>query len=316
MINADIIARARSTPIEAVIDARGVKLRGRIERVGPCPVCGGRDRFSINVKKQLFNCRGCGKGGDVIGLVQFLDRISFPDAVATLADERFGAGSREPERTRKRKQRVARHEADLEEQKRLSDAVRIWDEAQPIAGTPGETYLAGRGIALDDVPEHGRLRWHPACPWEAATAPCVVARFSDVMTCEPRGVHRRPISGAKPKSLGPTHGCVIRLWPDEEVAGGLVLGEGVETALAAATRIVHKGTLLRPAWAAGSAGNMAGLPVLSGVESLTILVDNDASGAGQRAAESCAKRWREAGREVIRLTPTAAGADFNDLVPR
>jgi hypothetical protein len=32
-------------------------------------------------------------------------------------------------------------------------------------------------------------------------------------------------------------GCVIRLWPDDMVELGLVLGEGVETTLAAATRI-------------------------------------------------------------------------------
>jgi hypothetical protein len=37
--------------------------------VGPCPSCGGNDRFSINVRKQAFNCRSCGgKGMDGIGL--------------------------------------------------------------------------------------------------------------------------------------------------------------------------------------------------------------------------------------------------------
>ena len=44
-----------------------------------------------------------------------------------------------------------------------------------------------------------------------------------------------------------------------------MLGEGVETTLAAATRIEHRGTLLQPAWAAGSAGNMAKFPVLTGI---------------------------------------------------
>ena len=36
---------ARHSPIERVIGERGVKLSGKIERVGPCPICGGRDRF-------------------------------------------------------------------------------------------------------------------------------------------------------------------------------------------------------------------------------------------------------------------------------
>jgi hypothetical protein len=48
------IARARAVPIELEVERRGIKLRGRIDRVGPCPGCGGTDRFSINTKKQLF----------------------------------------------------------------------------------------------------------------------------------------------------------------------------------------------------------------------------------------------------------------------
>ena len=109
-------------------------------------------------------------------------------------------------------------------------------------------------------------------------------------------------------------GCVIRLWPDEEVTQGLVLGEGVETVLAAATTIVHRGTLLGPAWAAGSAGNLESFPVLRGIESLTILTDNDVSGRGQQAAHRCGRRWREAGRYVALLVPRRAGTDFNDII--
>ena len=76
---------ARATRIERVCDQRGIKLRGKIERVGPCPICGGNDRFSINIRKQIFNCRGCAVGGDVIALTQFLDGCNFPDAIKTLA---------------------------------------------------------------------------------------------------------------------------------------------------------------------------------------------------------------------------------------
>ena len=81
----DHVARAKATPIQSVITERGIKLRGRIERVGPCPVCGGDDRFSINTKKQLWNCRGCNVGGDVIALVQHLDKSDFKSACETLA---------------------------------------------------------------------------------------------------------------------------------------------------------------------------------------------------------------------------------------
>jgi hypothetical protein len=53
--------------------------------VGPCPKCGGTDRFSISTKKQVFNCRQCGTGGDIIELVKFLDGCGTRDAVEKLA---------------------------------------------------------------------------------------------------------------------------------------------------------------------------------------------------------------------------------------
>jgi hypothetical protein len=80
------IDKARAVRIEDVIAERNIKLSpGRVERCGPCPSCGGTDRFSINVRKQVFNCRGCGSKGDVIALVQTLDGVDFTAAVETLA---------------------------------------------------------------------------------------------------------------------------------------------------------------------------------------------------------------------------------------
>ena len=58
---------------------------------------------------------------------------------------------------------------------------------------------------------------------------------------------------------------------------------------------------------------MRAFPVLAGIEALTILVDHDVSGEGQFAAAICAQRWREAGREVVRLMPRIAGTDFNNI---
>jgi hypothetical protein len=82
------VQQAHSVPIEDELARRGIHLRGKIERAGPCPVCGGTDRFSINTEKQLWNCRGCGKGGDVIDLVQHIDGSDFTAACTMLAGER------------------------------------------------------------------------------------------------------------------------------------------------------------------------------------------------------------------------------------
>jgi hypothetical protein len=43
------VADARSIRIEDETAKRGIKLRGGVDRCGPCPQCGGFDRFSINV---------------------------------------------------------------------------------------------------------------------------------------------------------------------------------------------------------------------------------------------------------------------------
>ena len=226
----------------------------------------------------------------------------------------FPDGERRIERPSIEQRAAADADAARERQRKIEAADEIWREARPIAGTAGAAYLAKRGIDLDQIPNHGGLRFQPRCPWGPGDyLPCVLARYTDVITCEPRGIRRRPINGEKPKTLGPMGGCVIRLLPDEEVTQGLCLAEGVETAAFAATRIIHDGTFYRPMWAAGSAGNMETFPVLPGIDVLTLLVDNDESGAGQKAAHVCGERWRRAGREVILRIPKERGADFNDL---
>jgi Protein of unknown function (DUF3631)/Zinc-binding domain of primase-helicase len=80
-------ARAHAVPIECETERRGIELRGAVERVGPCPKCGGEDRFAIHTKKGVWNCRGCGVGGDVIKLVEHLDGINFIAACTALTGE-------------------------------------------------------------------------------------------------------------------------------------------------------------------------------------------------------------------------------------
>jgi hypothetical protein len=282
-----------------------------------CPWCGPDRRTAYNRKREVlhiwretpdfasYNCARCrAKGwardgdGDHPGAPAARPRESAADAKRR--DEAEAA-------------KIAR---------RIGEALCLFDEAGELAGSPGWHYLARRGVDLDALPSRNgeSLRWHQRCPWrrDGGTRPAIVALFTDAVTGEPRAIHRiAPIGGSNKADklmLGPTKGCVIRLWPDDEVTTGLVLGEGIETVLAAATRIAHRGTSLSPAWAAGDAGHLAALPILAGIEVLTLLVDHDESRTGQDAAQACSARWTAAGREVIRLVPRLVRTDFADLV--
>jgi putative DNA primase/helicase len=210
----------------------------------------------------------------------------------------------------------------VEAEARTRRALAIWSETVDPRGTPAWRHLAARGIALGELPSriHTVLRWHPRCPWGTGGAwhGCMVALWTDAVSGEPRAIHRTAItdSGEKVgrKTFGPNAGCVIRLWPDEVVERGLVIGEGIETTLAAATRVQLRGTLLMPAWAAGDAGHLEKFPVLPGIEALTVLVDHDENRRGQCATAECARRWTAAEREVTQLIPRIPGEDFTDLV--
>ena len=66
--------------------SRGIKLKkiGKNYQ-GRCPFHEEESAsFTVNPDKNLWNCFGCGKGGDVIELVKLLDGCTFPEAVAKL----------------------------------------------------------------------------------------------------------------------------------------------------------------------------------------------------------------------------------------
>jgi phage/plasmid primase-like uncharacterized protein len=328
------IDQGRAIRTESVLRERNIleKLKGCNGRfAGPCPVCGGTDRFGVDLRKGggLFNCRRCRRGGgDAISLVCFLDGCDFIEAVTTLvgpppsgkqetAEERSAREQRALERRqrleRDRQERESRAAAELRDSIRYCDG--LWAKATPLP-PKALAYLARRGIVLDDVPDQAGLRFLARCPLGGSVKPCIIARFTHAVSGAAGGLWRRPLTGEKPKSLAPIKGHVIRLWPDEDVAEGLVIGEGVETGLAAGTMITHSNTLLRPVWACGCDDNLRNFPTLPGIGHLTVLADNDVKRAGQAAARACAERWAEAGREVEVLTPDVSGEDFNDLVLR
>lgn len=158
----------RAVALCGFVPARGLN-RGR-DHAGPCPACGGRDRFSVNYSKRKYNCRGCGaRGADALNLALVGDHLSFIDACEALSGEprpASVAAETEAQRAERAARRAAhdkaaaedaaRRAAEAEEWRRraIQSARKIWARGRaPSRIVPA--YLAARGC---DLPASAMLR--------------------------------------------------------------------------------------------------------------------------------------------------------------
>ena len=198
--------------------------------------------------------------------------------------------------------------------------LELWRNSRPIEpGTVAASYLAARDCRLPHP--GGDLRWHPALEHPCGhVGPVLLALMTHAVTCAPLSLHRTWITATGKakvdlprlywRGLPQRHG-VVRLWPDDAVTLGLLVGEGLETVLTAARGFT-------PAWACLDAWHLKTLPVLAGLDCLTIVADHDAPNpqtgirAGEDAVINCARRWLAAGVEVRIWADRRVGVDFAD----
>jgi Toprim domain/CHC2 zinc finger/DNA polymerase family A len=256
---------------------------------------------SMKIYHDHYHCFGCGAHGDRIDWLMAIEKLSRAEAVHLL---KTWDGPVTPKPS-----------ALNDEISKRTFALQLWKQAHPIAGTLAARYLTDiRGVDLTALSANidEALRFHPRCSFGPGMRhPCMLALMRNAVTDVPVGVQRIAFTADANKidrrMLG-NHG-VVKLWP---AGKELIIGEGLETVLAAASRVPYDDKPLQPAWAALSANMLGGFPVLNGVERLIILVDHDE--AGLTAAATCEERWTRAGRTVVQLTPDRPGEDFNDLV--
>jgi len=192
-------------------------------------------------------------------------------------------------------------------------ALRLWNGADPCAGTPAALYLAGRG--LPHLVASQALRFRADCPHpeERHRMPALIAAVTD-FAGRIVAVHRTFVTRAGEKapvippraSLGKIGGGAVRLSdpvPDKR----LVIGEGIESS--AACGLLTE----QPAWAAVSAGNL-GWRLTLPIEINSVLIACDRDPPGMRAAEAAAARWRAEDRNVRIASPDRLGTDFNDIL--
>ena len=265
----------------------------------PCPIC------------QTERCKGQNAltlkdapGGRLLAHCK-KSHCAFTDMLAALGMAR--GDYREPDPAE-----LAKRDADrrAEEAKRAKQAKQCWQEAGAITGTVAETYLRGRAITCD-LPE--TLRFHPEA-WHGPSArrhPAMVALVEDAQGF---AVHRTYLLlDGKGKAridpvkmmLGNVAGGAVRL---TEAQGGLVVAEGIETALS-----LSCGLLRTPAtiWAALSTSGIRGLTLPPEPSRLTIAPDGDPE--GRTAAHDLASRASAMGWQVS-LLPAPDGRDWNDIL--
>jgi hypothetical protein len=290
----DEIERARSTPIADVAARYALALkRAGVEHVGPCPVCGGVDRFSLSIRKNVFNCRGGCGGGDPISLEMLIAGCDFRTAVAELIGAEIDRDT-DPDRDKRReaeRARLAERQRQREEERRCHEAKQsakaawLWSQRVPITdGAPPALYLRRRGYAGSIPPTLGYL------PPSDVHPPTMIAAFGLALEIDcgvigspvdVGGIHLTKLTADGHKAatlpnkitIGTSLGLPIVIAPMNDLLG-LAITEGVEDALS-----VHAATGLG-VWTAGAAGRMPALAaaVPDYTDCITIFAHDDAAG--------------------------------------
>ncbi len=289
--NEERLAEAQAMSIEEIASRLGImddlKRAGR-EYVGPCPACGGSDRFGINPDRDVYNCRTCG-GGDGIALVRLVMQCDFPAALDFLvgeADLQVDPAERERRKKNAERQRLERlKKAAKARQHSMALAKEIWDQGETADNTVVRQYLEKRGIDLKKVP--ASLRFHPALrythmvdgEWAVlhegpAMLALIMGPADTFLGCHRTWIDLATASGkavvknaagevlASKKVLGSKRGGAIRLSGVSERRTTLIMGEGIETTLSALVSRAYPGAAY---WCGVDLGNMAGkrLPVVN-----------------------------------------------------
>ncbi len=156
MIPQTQITQAREADLLRLVEPDTALVRiantGGGEYAGPCPFCGGTDRFHVQPLTGWWFCRQCTpRGGDAIAYVQRREQLAFPEAIAYLAGHAAGStglhmrvhpGTRPaplPNWTQPAWQQAA-HVLVQEAEAALAD---------DAAGSAARAYLADRGLCAE-----------------------------------------------------------------------------------------------------------------------------------------------------------------------
>lgn len=257
--------------------------RGSRERRFCCPLCHGDRRMdaahrslSLNTETGAWHCHRCGESG-------------------TLSERREPAV-----KNRRPRRRTSRPLAPPRETKPPSDTE--WREhlrgVVSLADTPGETYLAGRGIPIEAA-RAAQVRYHPCFLGRPAVLFPIRDRQGELVAVQGRYVDT---GDPKCRTVGPKRLGLFLSTPKALQADPLVVTEAPIDALSLASQGLPAVALVgtsAPTWLAEASAFRR------------VVLALDADEAGDRATSELALELSKLGARPLRLRPPQGHKDWN-----
>lgn len=291
----ETLARAHGRWSE-ILPRLGVGVHFLTGKHGPCPLCGGRDRYRYTDRggDGEYICGQCGAGTGII-LLRKMHNWTFKEACDAV-DEIIGTDA---------PVKIQPQKTSDERESRLKLIERTLRDAQAPEVRDGYLRQRGLGVSCEAIQGHPAL-WHTDA---RKSLPAVIAPIfgpgGDLQSVQriyvgdvtPRKMTLPPVDTIK--------GGAVRLFPVTDVIG---ISEGVETGLAC-NQIWGV-----PVWATLSAGGMQAFEPPAGIKRALIFGDHDSNFVGQAAAYALAQRLHRAGITVEVHIPEDADLDWLDCL--
>jgi putative DNA primase/helicase len=304
----DTVERARGH-WRHILRAIGIEHHYLTNKHGPCPLCGGKDRYRFDDKngEGTYFCSQCGPGAGIILVRKFL-RVDHRTACGRV-DEIIGNVQPDYDPALQPRRPQAKDPSN-----RLAAIERVICDATDPATVM--LYLAKRGLSVSSpvLRGHRALSYfddetkRPAGNFPAVIAPIIgadgslqsVTRIYDA-DVSPRKKMMPPVDTIK--------GGAVRLHEPED--GALAVGEGVETCLA--VRELYGFAT----WATLSDIGLMAFEPPAHVTTLRIFGDHDSNFVGQAAAYALAKKQSTNARRKINVEvfiPEIPDTDWLDVL--